>query len=309
MRSGVRFRGATTIELVARGAANPADLEPAVQLQPALWSGSGRYIGGHAGGGYGQKSFSNLHVPSVYGGGVDTPMVRAGGQIGYNWQKNSWVFGLKLDASSAVSNGTNTCLTASGIVLCANCKASPNVFVTGDGRLGYAFGAQGLTLAYVKEGVAWQNNRGDVINNNEFGQYRRRRARLLQGARRGLSRHTPPAMLGAQDRERPGQGPTLGAGHHKEGFARGLLGGPSVRRSGDRRPRRKALRQVWLGGRMLGQGSRRTAGLSTIFLPNIGITCAPPIPSRAYSPRGDTGPCGRRVLRRQPPPGRWCSSW
>ncbi len=141
MRSGVRFWGATTITLVASGAANSADLEPAVQLRPALWSWSGGYIGGHAGGGYGLKSLSNPCGPSVYGGGGDTPVFLAGGQIGYNWQKNSWVFGLKLKASSAVSKGTNTRLAASGIVASANCKAGPNVFVTGAGRLGYAFGA------------------------------------------------------------------------------------------------------------------------------------------------------------------------
>ncbi|MFG3594765.1 hypothetical protein [Bradyrhizobium sp. RDI18] len=94
MRSGVRFWGATTIALAASGAANSADLEPAVQLPSALWSWSGGYIGGRVGVGYGQKSFSNPYGPSVYGGGVDSPVFLAGGQIGYNWQKNSWVFGL-----------------------------------------------------------------------------------------------------------------------------------------------------------------------------------------------------------------------
>ncbi|MGY4447197.1 hypothetical protein ACVWZR_001857 [Bradyrhizobium sp. i1.3.1] len=122
MRSGIRFWGATTITLVASGAANSADLEPAVQLRPALWSWSGGYIGGHAGGGYGQQSLSNPCGPSDFGGGVDTPVFLAGGQIGYNWQKNSWVFGLKRKASSAVSKGTNTRLAASGIVLCANAR-------------------------------------------------------------------------------------------------------------------------------------------------------------------------------------------
>ncbi len=130
MRSGVRFWGATTIALVASGAAT-ADLEPAVQLPPSLWSWSGGYIGGHVGVGYDQESFSNPYGPAVYGGVVDTPVFLAGGQIGSNWQKNSWVFGVKLDPSGAISNGTNTCLAASGIVLSANCKASPNVLSPG----------------------------------------------------------------------------------------------------------------------------------------------------------------------------------
>ncbi|MET4258271.1 hypothetical protein ABIC09_003213 [Bradyrhizobium sp. S3.12.5] len=118
MRSGVLFLGATTITLVANGTANSADLEPAVQLASALWSWSGGYIGGHAGRGCGRNSFGNPCGPSVYGG-VGTPVFLAGDQIGYDWQKDSWVFGLKLAASSAISDGTNTRLAASGIILSA----------------------------------------------------------------------------------------------------------------------------------------------------------------------------------------------
>ncbi|BAR55966.1 hypothetical protein NK6_2785 [Bradyrhizobium diazoefficiens] len=168
MRSGVLVWGATTIALVTSEATNSADLEPAVQLPSAVWSWSGGYIGGHVGGGYGRTSFSDPYGPSIYGDVVDTPVFLAGGQIGYNWQKNSWVFGLELDASGAVSDGTNTCLAASGFVVSANCKAGPNLFATGTGRVGYAFGALGHTLAYLKGGVAWQANHGNVLNNNEF---------------------------------------------------------------------------------------------------------------------------------------------
>ncbi|MFK4728043.1 outer membrane beta-barrel protein [Bradyrhizobium niftali] len=169
MRSALLFWGATTIALVASGAATSADLEPSLQLPPAVWSWSGGYIGGHLGGGYGRTSFSNPYGPPIYGDIIDTPVFLAGGQIGYNWQKNSWVFGVQLDASGAVSDGTNTCLAASSAVVSANCKAGPNVFATGTGRMGYAFGPQGRTLAYIKGGLAWQNNQGDVVNNYELG--------------------------------------------------------------------------------------------------------------------------------------------
>ncbi|WP_342723715.1 outer membrane beta-barrel protein [Bradyrhizobium sp. B097] len=169
MRSRVLFWGATTIALVASDAAKAADLEPEVRLPPAVWNWSGGYIGGHVGGGYGRTSFSNPYGPSIYGDGVDTPVAFAGGQIGYNWQNNSWVFGVELDASRVVSDGTNTCLAASGFIVSANCKAGPNFFAAGTGRVGYAFGALGRTLAYLKAGVAWQNNRGDVVSNFEGG--------------------------------------------------------------------------------------------------------------------------------------------
>ncbi|MDA9465104.1 outer membrane protein [Bradyrhizobium sp. CCBAU 53415] len=168
MRSGVLLLGATTIALVASGAANAADLEPELKLPSAVWNWWGGYIGGHVGGGYGRTSFSNPYGPSIYGDVVDTPVVFGGGQIGYNWQKNGWVFGVELDASGAASDGTNTCLAPSGSVVSANCKVGPNVFATGTGRIGYAFGPLGRTLAYLKGGVAWQNSRSDVVNNKKF---------------------------------------------------------------------------------------------------------------------------------------------
>ncbi|KRP94647.1 hypothetical protein AOQ72_20835 [Bradyrhizobium yuanmingense] len=134
-------------------------------LPPAVWNWSGGYIGGHGGGGYGRTSFSNPFGPSIYGDVVDVPSFVAGGQIGYNWQTNSWVLGLELDGSTAAANGSNTCLAASHLIVSANCNAGPNLFATGTGRIGYAFGALGRTLAYLKAGIAWQNNRGDVVNN------------------------------------------------------------------------------------------------------------------------------------------------
>jgi opacity protein-like surface antigen len=168
MKSRVILLGVTTIAAIASGAAN-ARLEQEPKLPLVVWNWSGGYIGGHVGGGYGRTSFSNPYGPSIYGGIVDTPAFLAGGQIGYNWQNSSWVFGIELDASGAVSDGTNTCLAASGLVVSANCKAGPSLFASGTGRVGYAFGALGHTLAYLKAGLAWQNNRGDVVNNFEGG--------------------------------------------------------------------------------------------------------------------------------------------
>lgn len=174
MRSGHLFLGATTIPLVASSASNWADLELPVQLPQAVWSWSGGYVGGHLGGGYGRTSFSNLYGLPVYGDLVDTP----GGQIGYNWQKNSWIFGVELEASGAVSDNTNTCLAACGNIVSANCKAGPDVFATGAGRVGYAFGPQSHALAYIKRGLSWQSNQAEVVNNNEFGVWHRRKSIL-----------------------------------------------------------------------------------------------------------------------------------
>lgn len=168
MRFGVLTWGAATAALVASGAVNSTDLKPAAKVPPKLWSWTGGYIGGHAAGGYGRTSFSDPYGPSIYGDVVDTPAFLAGGQLGYNWQRDRWVFGLELEASRAVSDGTNTCLAFSSVVVIATCNAGPSVLATGNARVGYAFGPQGHTLAYVKGGAAWQNNRGAITNHNEF---------------------------------------------------------------------------------------------------------------------------------------------
>ncbi len=241
----MRSWGATTIALVASGAANSADLEPAVQLPPALWSWSGGYIGGHVGGGYVRQSFSSPYGPSVYSGGIDSPVFPASGQIGNNWQKNSWLFGLTL---GVVSNSANTYPAACGIVLSAN----------GAGRLGYAFGAGphgGLRQG--RRGLAKQSRR----------RHQQQRVWPMWAAARSTStkrstRSFPARATGdagAQNRERPGQGPTLGAGHH--GFARSLLGANRASAEGAIDVFREVLLQVRPGRRMPGQGSPRTVGL------------------------------------------------
>ncbi|QOZ23770.1 outer membrane protein [Bradyrhizobium sp. CCBAU 51753] len=167
MRSGVLVWGAA-IALAACGIAHSADLDPVAKLPPALWSWTGGYIGVHGGGGYGRTSFSDPYGPSIYGDIVSTPAFLAGGQVGYNWQTDRWVIGAELDASHAVSDGTNSCLAFSGAVVIATCKVSPDVFVTGTARVGYALGLRGQTFGYIKAGVAWQHNRGNIANNNEF---------------------------------------------------------------------------------------------------------------------------------------------
>ncbi|WP_084801374.1 outer membrane beta-barrel protein [Bradyrhizobium sp. Ec3.3] len=168
MRPELLFWGTATAALVASGVVNSADFKPAVKVPPVLWSWTGGYFGGQVGGGYGRTSFSDPYGPSIYGDVVETPVFLAGAQIGYNWQRDHWIFGLELDVSGGISDGANTCLAASGVLVSANCNASPDVFVTGTGRLGYAFGPQGRTLAYFKAGVAWQHNHGDIANGNEF---------------------------------------------------------------------------------------------------------------------------------------------
>ncbi|WP_426213810.1 outer membrane protein [Mesorhizobium abyssinicae] len=117
--------------------------------------------------GLGGTSFSDPYGPSIYGDVVSTPVFLAGGQIGYNWQRDRLVFGAELDAGYAVSDGTNSCFAFSGTAVIDTCHAGPDSFSTATARVGYTFGPRGQMLAYVKAGV-WQNNRGEIANNNEF---------------------------------------------------------------------------------------------------------------------------------------------
>src|SRR6202021_1180765 len=69
---------------------------------------------------------------------------------------------------------------------------------------------------------------------------RRRRARLLEGDRGGLSEHQAPAVLGSQDRQRTEQGRSLGPGQHEGRPSRDLRrADPRRGRGGDRYVRRQ----------------------------------------------------------------------
>src|SRR5450756_2632280 len=107
-------------------------------------------------------------------------------------------------------------------------------------------------------------SRGEAarVEDRSGSRRRRRWARLLESNRRGLSRNTTPAVLGAQDGERVEQGRAVSAGEHEEGLARGLLvPEPSFGRGGDRCLRREIRSEVRQGGRMPDEGSRNTAGV------------------------------------------------
>jgi opacity protein-like surface antigen len=164
-----------------------ADLAPVYEPVPlAIWSWTGFYLGGHLGGGLGNTRFSDPFGGSIYGDNVSTPTFLAGGQVGYNVQAGQWVYGVELAASGVVSDGTNTCLAFSGFYVSSNCHANPNFLATATGRLGVTFGAQGHTLAYVKGGVAWINNRGDVVANNQFFGFRPQFATNFSSGRAGV---------------------------------------------------------------------------------------------------------------------------
>jgi len=117
-----------------------------------IYDWSGFYIGGHIGYGWADP---NIMLP---GGAsiINHPQPNGflgGGQVGMNWQRGPWVFGVEADASWGDLDETRICTQIpTGLTL--SCRGAPKYFGTLDGRLGYAIDR---TLLYVKGGAAWSH--------------------------------------------------------------------------------------------------------------------------------------------------------
>ena len=117
-------------------------------------SSTGLYVGGHAGLATGNTQ-GDLHD----GGGTflttDFDMSGAlyGGQIGFNWQSGSTVFGIEGSLSGSSLQGNTTC------ALLFECKRDLDWLATVTGKVGYAWGH---SLLYGLAGVAWGDVNTDV---------------------------------------------------------------------------------------------------------------------------------------------------
>lgn len=155
---------AATVALPTAGSA--ADLmarpAPPVLSQTLAPNWTGVYLGAHLGYGQGRGSISD---PSDTNERLSTTMKGAlgGGQIGYNYQVGSWVYGLEADISASNIEGTTTFVDpASGDVSSGNPRNRWTSLVTG--RVGYALGR---SLVYVKGGAAFggfRYNARDLTN-------------------------------------------------------------------------------------------------------------------------------------------------
>jgi outer membrane immunogenic protein len=123
----VLLAGAAAIALIAGSPANAADLgtRPTYKAPPpaimpvAVFNWTGCYIGGHIGGGWGQKDFDetpigvSTGVDGFFVGGVDLQSAQVGtsgflggGQVGCDFQfAPSWVIGIAGDGSGADVKG------------------------------------------------------------------------------------------------------------------------------------------------------------------------------------------------------------
>ena len=150
---------------VAMSLATPAlAADMAVKAQPpaplpVIYDWSGFYIG--ANGGWGQ-SHSCLDfvtaVGTVASGCGDRSGGVVGGQIGYRWQTNQFVFGL--EAQGDWANLRNTRVSLLNPTLSTTAKTDGIGLFTG--QIGWAWNA---SLLYVKGGAAVTSNHLDVFDN------------------------------------------------------------------------------------------------------------------------------------------------
>jgi opacity protein-like surface antigen/outer membrane protease len=150
------------------GAVKAADLPVGPPPVVPVWSWTGGYVGTHLGAMWGNVKFTDPLGTSIFGDSVTTPGFLGGFQTGYNWQvpQTRLVLGIEGDLSGLVSNGTNTCLAASGYFVSANCRATPNVSATVTPRIGYAVDPGQRTLLYIKGGFAAVHDHIDMTSND-----------------------------------------------------------------------------------------------------------------------------------------------
>lgn len=152
----VGLAGAATFS----GAASAADMgRPVYKAPPApvatVYDWTGFYVGGHVGYGWAQKDWRDsvgLFNTSHHADGF-----MGGGQAGFNYQVNQFVFGVEGDISWANLTGGSNVLGALGAVPRTGIvNTDVDWTATLTGRAGLAFDRW---LVYGKGGVAWAHDR------------------------------------------------------------------------------------------------------------------------------------------------------
>jgi outer membrane immunogenic protein len=155
-----------------------ADLPPrmaapvyAPAMAPApVFSWSGFYIGAHLGWGTARKEWSQTSptTGSSFGNAAafDADGVIGGGQIGYNLQTGSWVWGIEADFTGSDLNGSGVQTHFAGPSPLWTSVSDIHWFGTVTGRLGFVWDR---VLIYGKGGFAWADEtHSQTFSSNAF---------------------------------------------------------------------------------------------------------------------------------------------
>jgi outer membrane immunogenic protein len=146
---------ASSLAIASASAVEAADLRVYAPPPPAPvpvlyeYNWTGLYVGGHLGGLWGHKTWTEVVGPSM--GAVihpDPDGLLAGGQLGFNYQLGSFVYGVEASLSWTNAEGRSACLTLVGF----GCNVDLDWMATLTGRVGWALGR---ALFYGTGGIAW----------------------------------------------------------------------------------------------------------------------------------------------------------
>lgn len=169
---------AAAVAIAAVSSAHAADLAPqhryyakAPAYASPVYNWTGLYIGLNAGYGTAQNDHTDNaghwwtlgRAPGATQG-INPDGGVYGGQIGYNWQSDRWVFGLEGQFNGASLNRTEASIFWPQDSL----RSKIDSYGTITGRVGYAFGPTGNWLTYIKGGYAGANletNNFDIHGN------------------------------------------------------------------------------------------------------------------------------------------------
>jgi len=137
----ILLAGAFSIALTGTAAAVDAPMA----MPGVVYNWTGLYVGVHAGGGWGDKDW--IFVASGLPTSHDVDGFLGGGQIGYNFQVDSWVLGIEGQLSWADIDGSSLCPNP-----LFTCRTEINWVGTLTGRVGIVLDNM---LVYVRAGGAW----------------------------------------------------------------------------------------------------------------------------------------------------------
>jgi outer membrane immunogenic protein len=126
---------------------------------PVPWSWTGCYIGGHFGGGFGNKRWGDPRVGGTEFSNHDVDGALGGGQLGCNYQTGMWVFGAEADASWADLTGSSLNTFSAGTL---TDHSKVDFLGTITGRIGVTWDR---ALFYAKGGAAWAHDKFSVTAN------------------------------------------------------------------------------------------------------------------------------------------------
>jgi outer membrane immunogenic protein len=124
-------------------------------MMAPVFSWTGCYIGGNAGGLWAKKDWTNT-LPGPAESSVSVSNWLAGGQVGCNYQVSTWVFGIQGDY-----DWTNASATANDAFFVATTDQTRiKSLASVTGRVGYAMDR---FLGYVKGGGAWEQDEYSIF--------------------------------------------------------------------------------------------------------------------------------------------------